>query len=66
MIAVNGGKYEPKRNPISYTAIDRIPNLRIPKSKRRKLLEGKCRAIVTDILRATKGRLTKAVRDKLE
>ena len=55
-----------KRKPISYTAIDRIPSLRVPKSQRRKLLEGKCRAVVTDILRATKARLTKARRDLFE
>lgn len=55
-----------KRKPISYTAIDRIVNLHISKSRRRKLLEGKSRAVVTDILRATKARLPKSRRDLFE
>lgn len=55
-----------KRKTISYTAIDRIPSLHIPKSQRRRQLEGKCRAVVTDILRATKRRLPKARRDLFE
>jgi len=55
-----------KRKPITYTAIDRIPNLRLSKSKRRKLLEGKARAVVTDILHATKAPLPKHLRDRLE
>lgn len=55
-----------ERKPISYTAIDRIPTLGISKSKRRKLLEGKCRAVVTDILRSTKMSLPKARRNVFE
>jgi hypothetical protein len=55
-----------RRKPITYTAIDRIPKLGISKSQRRKLLEGKCRSVVTDILRATNTSLPKGRRDRFE
>lgn len=55
-----------RKRVISYKDIDRIPKLALPRSKRRKLLEGKCRAVVTDILRKAGAKLPKAVRDKLE